>query len=564
MLQNAFIDPLKCEITHRVRLFFSFVWYTASLGLLFLWGKIASFFGCVAASSCFRRRCRPKPTVVIGELFVLRGGRITPLATVQNHQPEHLGLPSSPSSSVASSSSLAPSSSAAPSSTAARYSSVGSSSREACFSSIGPTSTAGLTSSAVLSSSVAASGYYELSKAPFSVRPASVTSIKLNMTCYSLDCACVAGLPCLSGGRMPSFRPPLQRYSSSVSFGIGCEAITKACLKADVGSLGFGRDCSPSVVSSLTFGQAFPLGDFAASSRSLPAVDSAMDVDDVSVPVSGESGVLGLAVASATLGSGLSAASSSAAEELCHVSVSPLGDNVLSAPVFLAGAEIGSVVGSCSAGADSAVAEVPAVALPRPVAIPRRLGSGRCVAVSSAVVADAVAGTAVDAPLASPPFSPSPCEKRQRGDKRKNDAPPPTTTVRPCFVPRSGDVSSSVAVPSVVTPLSVLPTSNVGFGSSVAFVTPVTAFSSVAVVPPVSCPASVSSVSSVSSVPVIEGSSITVSPVRPIAKPRVAHYEKARERLVLKALFDRAEKEEEEADRKEKEKADGRSSSGRR
>ncbi|KAI7887741.1 uncharacterized protein EV154DRAFT_567227 [Mucor mucedo] len=76
-----------------------------------------------------------------------------------------------------------------------------------------------------------------------------------------------------------------------VSFGFGCEAITQGYLETDVGSLGFGRDCSSSVGSSLAFGQAFPPGDFAASSGSLPAVASAMEVDDVSVPVSGKSGV---------------------------------------------------------------------------------------------------------------------------------------------------------------------------------------------------------------------------------------------------------------------------------
>ncbi|KAG2193735.1 hypothetical protein INT47_010416 [Mucor saturninus] len=420
MPHNAYTDPLMCEITHRAQLFLSFGWYTTSFGLLFLWEKMTSFFCWFGVSSCFRRRCRQKPTVVIGELFVLRDGRITPLAAVKNTPSEPLGLSSSLISPVASSSSLATSSSVGPSSVVA-------------CSLVGPSSSACLSSSSVLSSSFAASGSHEFNEPPFPVRSTSVTSIKLNVTCYSLDCACVAGLPCLAGGRMPSFRPPLQNYSSSVSFAVGCEAIFQAFLETDVGSLGFGRECSTSSVTSLAFGQAFPLGDTANPIGCLPAVSSAMEVNNVSVPVSGVSGFLGVDVASPPPPSGLSAALAPAADELCGVSVPPPGDSLLSASVPSAGVEFGSVVGGCSAGADSVVAEAPVATLPRPVTTPRRRGSGRCVAVASAVVADVVAATAVDAPLSSPRFSPPPCEKRQRRDKQTNVAPTSSAIVRPCF-----------------------------------------------------------------------------------------------------------------------------------
>ncbi|KAI7870902.1 uncharacterized protein EV154DRAFT_570751 [Mucor mucedo] len=595
MIENVVNDELMCDITHRGYLFFFFAWFHASFAFLFLWEKFASFFGSVCASASSGRRPLSKTqSEVIGELFVLCDGKITPIALANKNS-----LVSS-SSSVSSFAAVGPSPSDAPSSSGVLSSSVVPSPSVLARSAAAPSSTAAEPSpAAVAFSSVFLSPFdvpsveSETSKQSFVLRSAPVSSQNMDRQFSSLDFARVAGLPCPSDGNMPTIGQPIQNVSSGVSFGVGCEAITQALLAAGVvPAPAFGGDCGPSVSCPLAVGEVFsPLlvsGDM--SDTSVNDV-SDMDVDDVVAPASGDSGVLGESVASPLFPSGPSVALAPATETFSGTCLPPCGLDLLSATVSavavedgLVGdvsspscgldllsaatsavvAEDGLVGGGCSAENDSGVAVASVVSVPRPVATPRRLRSGGRAEVSSAVCAVPVAATVVDAPLCSPAFSSSLSENQQSRGKRRNDAPPPPSTVRACFVRPLGDRKLSLSGSSDVSSLSVAPVASVGSVSSFPVVASVPSFDSFGSVAAVSSAVPVSAVSSVSSVPVVEGPFITVSPVRPMAKPRVAHYEKARERLVLKALFDRAEKEEEDEEKKEKEKEEKRSSLFRR
>ncbi|KAI7865045.1 uncharacterized protein EV154DRAFT_584525 [Mucor mucedo] len=567
MIENVFNDELMCDITHRGYLFFFFAWFHASFAFLFLWEKFASFFGSVCASAHSGRRPLSKTqSEVIGELFVLCDGKITPVALAKKNS-----LLSS-SSSVASSAAVGPSSFDAPSSSNVLSSSVFASPSVLACSAAAPSPAAAepspeavAFSSVFLSPLAVPSVESEATKQSFVLRSAPVSSQKMDRQFSYVDFARVAGLPCLSDGNLPTIGQPIQNVSSGVSFGVGCEAITQAFLAAGVvPAPAFGGDCGPSVGCPLAVGQVFsPLLVSRDMSGTSANVVSDMDVDDVVVPVLGDSGVLGESVASPLVSLDPSVALAPATEEVCGTSLPPCGLELLSAAVSAVAAEDSLVGGGCSAEKNSGVTVASVASVPRPVATPRRLRSGSRAEVSSAVCADLVAATVVDAPLAPPALSSS-CENKKNGGKRRNDAPPPPSTVRACFVRPLGDRKLSLSGSSDVSSLSVAPVASVGSVSSFPVVASVPSFASFGSVAAVSSAVPVSAVSSVSSVPVVEGPSITVSPVRPMAKPRVAHFEKARERLALKALFDRAEKEEEEEEKKEKEKEEKRSSLFRR
>ncbi|KAI7888875.1 uncharacterized protein EV154DRAFT_593021 [Mucor mucedo] len=558
MLENVFTDELMCDITHRAHLFFVFAWFHASFAFVFLWEKLASFFGSVCAfpSSGGPPLGNPQP-VEIGELFVLCNGRITPVSQAKKN------------SLVASSSSVVSSSSAVASPSVLDSPVAASSPAVACSPAVASSPEAVAFSSVFLSPFALPSVTSEGTKQSFLLRSAPVTCQTSDRQWHSVDFARVAGLACVSGGSLPTIRQPIKEVSSGVTFGFGCEAITKALLATGaVATPAFGGDCSSSLCSPLAVGQDFsPLAVSGAMSGTSALAVSDMDVDDVAVPVSGESGVLGVPVGCPPVSLGPCTSSAPANEVICGVSAPPCGVNLESVAVSSVVVEGGPVGGVCSAGENAglvAAPVVPVVALPRPVVTPRRLRSGCRQSEMSAVGAVPVAATVADAPLCPPAFSSSLCENQQSRGKRRNDAPPPPSTVRACFVRPLGDRKLSLSGSSDVSSLSVAPVASVGSVSSFPVVASVPSFASFGAVAAVSSAVSVSAVSSVSAVPVVEGPSITVSPVRPMAKPRVAHFEKARERLALKALFDRAEKEEEEEEKKEKEKEEKRSSMFRR
>ncbi|KAI7870906.1 uncharacterized protein EV154DRAFT_580413 [Mucor mucedo] len=242
MIENVFNDDLMCDITHRGYLFFFFAWFHASFAFLFLWEKFASFFGSVYAFASSGRRPLTKPRpVVIGELFVLCDGRITPVSLAKKN------------SLVSSSSSVVPSSSICPSSVAVRPASAAASSVGFLSSSVGPCpSVVGSPalapsraapepspesvafSSVFLSPSAVSSSTSEVTKQSFVLRSAPVLSDRMDRQGYLLDFARVVGLSCHSGGGLATIRQPSEKTSSEVSFGLGCEAITQALLAAGV------------------------------------------------------------------------------------------------------------------------------------------------------------------------------------------------------------------------------------------------------------------------------------------------------------------------------------------
>ncbi|KAI7889015.1 uncharacterized protein EV154DRAFT_592725 [Mucor mucedo] len=242
MIENVFNDDLMCDITHRGYLFFFFAWFHASFAFVFLWEKFASFFGSVYAFASSGRRPLTKPRpVVIGELFVLCDGRITPVSLAKKN------------SLVSSSSSVVPSSSVCPSSVAVRPASAAASSVGFLSSSVGPSpsvlgspalapSPAALEpspeavafSSVFLSPSAVPSLTTEVTKQSFVLRSAPVLSDRMDRNGYLLDFARVAGLNCHSGGSLAAIRQPSEKASCGVTFGFGCEAITQALLAAGV------------------------------------------------------------------------------------------------------------------------------------------------------------------------------------------------------------------------------------------------------------------------------------------------------------------------------------------
>ncbi|KAI7863618.1 uncharacterized protein EV154DRAFT_586595 [Mucor mucedo] len=486
MYENVFIEQLLREITHLAHLFFFLACFSASFVFLFLLGKCACFFGLGWASVSGVKPSVNRKADVIGELFVLRNGRITPVALAKNDSLLSTFSPVAPSSPVEASSSVVPSSAvlaspcAAPSPSDVAFSSV--------F--VSPFGLPSVTS--------------EGTQQSFSLRSVPVSSYAKDRQCYSIDCACVAGLPCVSGGRLPTFPPPMKKLSSAVSFGLGCEAITQALLVNGIApAADFVANGDPSSASSLAIGQVFSsLGVAGAMSGTSGDVVSDMDIDDVAVPVSGESDDLGVCVVSSTVTLDPSVALAPAKKEVCGVSLPPCGLDLLSAAasavvaedglvdgvslppcgldLFSAAvsavvAEEGLVGGDCSAIENSGVVPAPVVpvaALPRPVATPRRLRSGCRVAESSAVGAAPIARTVADVPLCPPAFSSSLCEKQQSRGKRPNDAPPPPATVRACYVPplsvaSAASFGSVSAFPVVASVPSLSSLGSVAAGSSV-------------------------------------------------------------------------------------------------
>ncbi|KAI7893313.1 uncharacterized protein EV154DRAFT_583819 [Mucor mucedo] len=176
--------------------------------------------------------------------------------------------------------------------------------------------------------------------------------------CYSLDCACVAGLPCLSDGLVPErcplprqnpFAPSLSlvcavwqkevalgpaRGSSAVGLDPRCEAITPLCRREDsaasvsslVSPLG---DCPSLAVSFPSGDNAFPAVSFPSGDNAVVAVSSPPG-DNASFAVSSPSGDNASPAVSFPSGDNAVVAVSSPTGDNASFAVSfPSGDNVI-------------------------------------------------------------------------------------------------------------------------------------------------------------------------------------------------------------------------------------------
>ncbi|KAI7888886.1 uncharacterized protein EV154DRAFT_483656 [Mucor mucedo] len=188
----------------------------------------------------------------------------------------------------------------------------------------------------------------EVSNQPFALASLSPLQ-KSGFGCYSLDCVCVVGLPCLSPGFVP---PPLQPYqpkSHVPAFAFACEAIVQAwvqeyapVLVSSAVSSPFGDNVDPAV-SSLHRDNAeeavsSPCGDnaFSAVSSLLrdnadPAVSS-LHRDNAEEAVSSPYGDNAFSAVSSPYGDNVDPAVSSLHRDNAEEAVSsPYGDNAFSA-----------------------------------------------------------------------------------------------------------------------------------------------------------------------------------------------------------------------------------------
>ncbi|KAI7867760.1 uncharacterized protein EV154DRAFT_488275 [Mucor mucedo] len=341
----------------------------------------------------------------------------------------------------------------------------------------------------------------EVPRLTFSFASPSPTIIKGKRKCYFMDCAAALGLPSVDCGLVPSL-PPLPQYDPSVpGFAYVGLVISRAWLAENVTCVRSEPLLAASVASSLPLGvpcsvvscsgASSSVADMVSSPVSAPVASSWESLTySTSVEVMGRS-------ASSSFVSGVAGSSPVVAAELSAPFVeTSLVPAAVSEPSANTVAEI-----VCPVVVPGPVAVTTATVVPRPVAIPRpfslrrRSGAGRS---ARAVVAISPAAVSFSGARLSP------SENVISGVKRNMPPPSPPTSRRRrlscCPLPEK----VSLAVSSV----------------------------------PV-----VSSVSSVPAVGVVEASSISVSPARPIAMPCVSHYEKAREKQSLRDLFDAAEKE---------------------
>ncbi|KAG2192544.1 hypothetical protein INT47_011657 [Mucor saturninus] len=113
--------------------------------------------------------------------------------------------------------------------------------------------------------------------------PSYPTIIKKEQKCYSLDCACVAGMPCLSDGLLPFFLSILPVRPRFPSFAFGCEALTQAWLNENSSSFALSSSVAPRAETSRShvaptsshLAVSSPLGDNALSAVSSSFEDNA-------------------------------------------------------------------------------------------------------------------------------------------------------------------------------------------------------------------------------------------------------------------------------------------------
>ncbi|KAI7888882.1 uncharacterized protein EV154DRAFT_565912 [Mucor mucedo] len=188
----------------------------------------------------------------------------------------------------------------------------------------------------------------EVSNQPFALASLSPLQ-KSGFGCYSLDCVCVVGLPCLSPGFVP---PPLQPYqpkSHVPAFAFACDAIVQAwvqeyapVLVSSAVSSPFGDNVDPAV-SSLHRDNAeeavsSPYGDNAFSAVSSPYGDnvdpavSSLHRDNAEEAVSSPFGDNAFSAVSSLLRDNVDPAVSSLHRDNAEEAVSsPFGDNAFSA-----------------------------------------------------------------------------------------------------------------------------------------------------------------------------------------------------------------------------------------
>ncbi|KAI7888885.1 uncharacterized protein EV154DRAFT_483655 [Mucor mucedo] len=97
---------------------------------------------------------------------------------------------------------------------------------------------------------------------------------KTGFGCYSLDCVCVLGSPCLAPGVAPSPRPPHHPKSHVPGFALVCEAISQAWVQEYAALLVSSAVSSP-IGDNAHFAVSSPSGDNAIPAVSSPSGDNA-------------------------------------------------------------------------------------------------------------------------------------------------------------------------------------------------------------------------------------------------------------------------------------------------
>ncbi|KAG2197011.1 hypothetical protein INT47_006958 [Mucor saturninus] len=260
---------LLCELTHFALLFSAFFWLWAKFGFFFLLEKIPWFFSSSLLAVCGdKKQCRVAPEP-IGEVYVCFGRGIIPLTTFKNNP----GL-------------------------------------------FGPSIPLPVVPPVVVEPS------QDCTRGPLPSVPSHPTIIKKEQKCYSLDCACVVGMPCLSDGLLPSFASVLPVRPRFPSFAFGCEALTQAWLSENSSSFALSSSVAPRAETSRShvaptssrLAVSSPTGDNALSAVSSPLGDNAIP-----------------AVSSSFEDNAFSAVSSSFEDNAFSAVSSPLGDNAIPA-----------------------------------------------------------------------------------------------------------------------------------------------------------------------------------------------------------------------------------------
>ncbi|KAI7866003.1 uncharacterized protein EV154DRAFT_583914 [Mucor mucedo] len=233
MLSYILLDELLCELTHSAFLFLAFPWFWTKFFFFFLWENIIWFFSSsLLAVICDKKQVRVPPEP-IGDVYVCFGRGIVPLTTFKNN----------------------------------------------------PELFAQTTPLPVVSPAVAPPPEDSVVR-PFSSVPSVATVTKKERKCYSLDCACVVGMPCLSDGSLPAFPSVLPVRSRVPSFAFGCEALTQAwlvnnsaslsCVSPSVALGDVSRSAVAPCLSVSPVAVSSPIGDNASSAVSFPLGDNAI------------------------------------------------------------------------------------------------------------------------------------------------------------------------------------------------------------------------------------------------------------------------------------------------
>ncbi|KAI7867757.1 uncharacterized protein EV154DRAFT_607910 [Mucor mucedo] len=227
MLSYILLDELLCELTHSAFLFSAFPWFWTKFCLFFLWEKMIWFLSSSLIVVVRDKKQVPVVPEPIGDVYVCFGRGIIPLTTFKNN-PELFAqtspLPAPPPE--------------------------------------------------------------DSVRRPFSSAASLPTVTKKEYKCYSLDCACVVGMPCLSGGLLPSFPSVFPVRSRVPSFAFGCEALTQAwlvnnsaslsCVSSSVARADVSRSAVAPCLSVSPLAVSSPNGDNASSAVSFPFGDNAI------------------------------------------------------------------------------------------------------------------------------------------------------------------------------------------------------------------------------------------------------------------------------------------------